>query len=198
MSFDVVAASREEAQQRLAAVILDTGLQFGLDRFSLAVVGILAMFNNRPIIVGLLTLGYATLGLLFSVAGILVAWRASVPLRSRQIAGGGAVAGTVAGALMVAAAAVMSMVNLRSIFVSLDKPLLDMLTFQIQPRLGYHRLARLLGALLGAAGALARNAPGQLRRRSISGGLIAAGLAGLFQELIRPVLANSTHDQAAA
>ena len=33
----------------------------------LAVVGILAMFNNRPIIVGALTLGYATLGLLFLV-----------------------------------------------------------------------------------------------------------------------------------
>ena len=37
--------------------------------------GILGMFNNRPIIVGVLTLGYATLGLVLATAGIVVARR---------------------------------------------------------------------------------------------------------------------------
>ena len=72
------------------------------------------MFNNRPIIVGVLTLGYATLGLVFSwTAGLLVAqggtssrapgrpcWRAAV---------GGAFGGSVVAILPIA----MSLINLR-------------------------------------------------------------------------------------
>jgi hypothetical protein len=49
----------------------------------------------------------------------------------------------------------------------------------------------LLGAGLGAAGALLVELPGWLRR-PLTGGLVASGMAGLFQELIRPVLANSS------
>ena len=41
----------------------------------MAVVGILMMFQNRPIIVDILTLGYATLGLTLFAAGLLVARR---------------------------------------------------------------------------------------------------------------------------
>jgi branched-chain amino acid transport system permease protein len=191
MSFEVVSDSRHERRTSTPGrVIVNAGLQTGGTGVALAFVGILSMFNNRPIIVDLITLGYATLGLLFFVAGIFVAWRTTSTSLAKVI-GGGALAGAIAGALMALLPAVMSMVNLRSIFLALDKPLLDMLTFKIQSLPVALLCMVLLGTLLGAAGALLVTLPSQ-PRRLISGGLIAAGLAGLFQELIRPILANST------
>ena len=76
MSFEVVASSRlEERKTTSWRLVVNTGLQMGGTGLALALVGILSMFNNRPIIVGVLTLGYATLGLLFLVAGILVGYK---------------------------------------------------------------------------------------------------------------------------
>ena len=157
---------------------------------ALAFVGILTMFNNRPIIVGLLTLGYATLGLLFVGTGILIGTRRPFATLSRLILAGG-VAGMIAGALIAVLPAVMSFVNLRSIFIALDKPLLDMLTFYVKPpALGIACLP-ILGAVLGVVGVLIVALPPRIRR-PLSGSLVAVGLAGLFQELIRPILANSS------
>ena len=157
---------------------------------ALAFVGILTMFNNRPIIVGLLTLGYATLGLLFVGAGILVGTRRPFATLSRLVLAGG-VAGTIAGALIAVLPAVMSFVNLRSIFIALDKPLLDMLTFYVKPSALGIACLPILGAVLGVVGVLIVALPLRIRR-PLSGGLVAVGLAGLFQELIRPILANSS------
>jgi branched-chain amino acid transport system permease protein len=84
----------------------------------------------------------------------------------------------------------MNLVELRSVFVALNRPLLVMLTFGQQPAwLGAVYLVA-LGAALGAAGALFPLL-GERIRRPLAGGLIATGLAGMLQELIRPILANS-------
>ena len=70
MSFEVVASSRVEERRTTSwRLVTNIGLQMGGTGLALALVGILSMFNNRPIIVGLVTLGYATLGILFLVAG---------------------------------------------------------------------------------------------------------------------------------
>ena len=104
---------------------------------------------------------------------------------------GGAAAGTIAAALVAVLPVAMSFVSLRFIFLALDKPLLDMLTFAVKPAaLGIFCLVA-LGALLGVLGALLTALPPHIRR-PLSSGVIAAGLAGLFQELIRPILANSS------
>jgi branched-chain amino acid transport system permease protein len=87
--------------------------------------------------------------------------------------------------------AIMSLVTLRFIFLALDKTLLDMLIFTIEP-VGVGILCLiLLGAVLGAIGAIFIALPRHVRR-PLSGGVVALGLAGLFQELIRPILANSS------
>ena len=86
--------------------------------------------------------------------------------------------------------AAMSLVSLRPVFVALDPPLLKMLTFELPAAWGIAVLI-LLGAVLGLFGALLFELPNVLRR-PLAGGLIAVGLAGLFQELLRPILANST------
>jgi branched-chain amino acid transport system permease protein len=191
MSFEVVASSRlEERRSSPWRLVLNTGLQMGGTGLALAFVGILSMFNNRPIIVGVITLGYATLGVLFLVAGLLVARKHPFPGLPMTLLGG-AVAGTIASILVALLPAVMSVVNLRSVFLSLDKPLLDMLTFYTQPPgLGILYLVG-LGPLLGILGVLLVSLPPAIRR-PLSGGIIAAAIAGLFQELIRPILANSS------
>lgn len=93
MSFEVVASSRvEERRASSWRLVILTGLELGGTGIALAMVGILSMFNGRPIIVGLLTLGYATLGALFVLAGLIVGYRrafASLP----QLIVGGALAG---------------------------------------------------------------------------------------------------------
>jgi branched-chain amino acid transport system permease protein len=85
----------------------------------------------------------------------------------------------------------MSLINLRTIFVALDPLLFKFLTFSRPTLLEGVTVMLLLGAGLGAAGALLVELPGWLRR-PLTGGLVASGMAGLFQELIRPVLANSS------
>ena len=191
MSFEVVASSRIEGRKITPwRQVVNIGLQMGGTGLALAFVGILSMFNNRPIIVGLLTLGYATLGLLFLVAGILVGTKRLFPVFS-QLLLAGTVAGAVAGAMVALLPAVMSVVSLRFIFIALDKPLLDMLTFAIKtPGLGIVCMP-ILGAALGFLGVLLVALPPRIRR-PLSGGAIAVGLGGLFQELIRPILANSS------
>ncbi len=70
MSFEVVAASRiEERQIAPWRHALHDRRAVRIARLFITVVGIFGMFNNRPIIVGELTLGYATLWQCFLLAG---------------------------------------------------------------------------------------------------------------------------------
>jgi branched-chain amino acid transport system permease protein len=191
MSFEVVAQSRiEERRTTRWRLVVNTGLEMGCTGIALAMVGILSMFNARPIIVGVLTLGYATLGMLFVVAGLLVGSKRPFATQAQNIAGG-AVAGAIAATMIAVLPAIMSVVTLRFIFLALDTTLLDMLIFTIEP-VGVGILCLiLLGAVLGAIGAIFIALPRHVRR-PLSGGVVALGLAGLFQELIRPILANSS------
>ena len=118
MSFDVIAASRLEQRNSTPwRLVVDTGLQMGGIGIALAFVGILSMFNNRPIIVGVVTLGYATLGLLFFLAGILVGIRRPFATLSMMMPAG-AVAGTIAAAMVAVLPVVMSFFSLRFIFLA--------------------------------------------------------------------------------
>ena len=189
MAFELVAASRaEEAKTTPWRHAIRTGLALGGVAVFMAVVGILMMFQNRPIIVDTLTLGYATLGLMPFAAGLLVARRGLFGHRDPTLLAGVA-AGALAAALPALLAVLMSLVDLRSVFVALNPPLLAMLTFG-QPALLGAACLILLGAALGGAGALFPQLNDRIRR-PLAGGLIGAGLAGMLQELIRPILANS-------
>ena len=92
--------------------------------------------------------------------------------------------------LAVSSPYVLVPLTTRSVFVALNAPLLAMLTFGQRPAvLGMAGLL-VLGAVLGAAGALFPLLDERIRR-PLAGGLIATALAGMLQELIRPILANS-------
>jgi branched-chain amino acid transport system permease protein len=190
VAFEIVAASRAELGKTTRwRHTIRTGLAFGATGVFMAVVGILMMFQNRPIIVDNLTLGYATLGLTLFAAGLLVSRRGLFGHRDPTILAG-AVAGALAAALPALLAVVMSLVDLRSVFVALNPPLLAMLTFGQQPPLLGVAYLLVLGAALGWTGALFPLLPDRIRR-PLAEGLIATGLAGMLQELIRPILANS-------
>ncbi|MGH6919546.1 MAG: hypothetical protein ACREJ0_17785, partial [Geminicoccaceae bacterium] len=190
MAFEIVAASRaEDARTTPWRHVVRTGLALGGVSVFMAVVGILTMFQNRPIVVDTLTLGYATLGLTLFAAGLLVARRGLFGHRYPTIVAG-VVAGILAASLPALLAALMSMVDLRSVFVALNPPLLATLTFGQQPALLGVAYFLVLGAALGGAGALLPLLDDRIRR-PLAGGLIATGLAGMLQELIRPILANS-------
>src|SRR6188472_1630232 len=184
MSFDIVAASRVETEDaRPWKHAFQVGAQLGLAGFMLALVGILGMFNNRPIIVGVLTLGYATLALVYASVGIVAA-RRHLFASTGQTVLAGAAAGLLAAAIVAILPLAMSLINLRTIFVALDPLLFKFLTFSRPTLLEGVTVMLLMGAGLGAAGALLVELPGWLRR-PLTGGLVASGMAGLFQELIR-------------
>lgn len=190
MSFDVVASSRvEKVDASPWKHAITTGAQFGLAAMFLALVGIVNMFQQRWIIVGVLTLGYATLGLLFVLIGIIVARRGLFHSVGGKLAGatlGGAIAGTMLAILPLA----MGMANLRTVFVSLEPALRKMLTFGLQGGfVGEFALIN-FAAVLAIIGAILQLLPDAVRR-PLLGGIVGAILAGLFQELIRILLANS-------
>jgi branched-chain amino acid transport system permease protein len=190
MAFEIVAASRaEQAKTTPWRHAIKTGLALGGVNMFMAAVGILMMFQNRPIIVNTLSLGYATLGLTLFAAGLLVARRGMFGHRDPTIVAG-VVAGALAALLPALLAVLMSLVDLRSVFVALNPPLLVMLTFGQQPALLGAAWLVLLGAALGGVGALFPFLDDRIRR-PLAGGLIATALAGMLQELIRPILANS-------
>ena len=107
-----------------------------------------------------------------------------------RLAAAGVVAGALAALLPALLAVLMSLVDLRSVFVALNPPLFMMLTFGQQPALLGAAYLVLLGLALGGVGALFPFLDDRLRR-PLAGGFIAVGLAGMLQELIRPILANS-------
>ncbi|MGH6914182.1 MAG: ABC transporter permease subunit, partial [Geminicoccales bacterium] len=190
MAFELVAASRaEEAKTTPWRHTIRTGLALGGAGVFMAVVGILMMFQNRPIIVDTLSLGYATLGITLFAAGLLVARRGLFGHRDPTLLAS-VVAGALAASLPALLALSMSLVDLRSVFVALNAPLLAMLTFGQKPAWQGVAYLLVLGAALGGAGALLLLSADGVRR-PLAGGLIATGLAGMLQELIRPILANS-------
>jgi branched-chain amino acid transport system permease protein len=184
MAFDVVAASfrtKEKVRSPLERTIL-TGLLFGIGAVYLAAVGILLMFHGRWIIDPYLTLGQATLLLIGLAAGLQIARTTtarSLPAIAVQGLGVGAIAGVILGALVV----LISQVKLRFMFVAFSKPLLDMLTFDLDTAAGVTVLV-VGSAALGAAGALFYLTPA-IVRRPIGWGLTIAAFVGLFQELIQ-------------
>jgi len=191
MSFDVVTSSRlGRNSATIWGQVTRSGFYAGISGFFLGIVGILSMFDQRQIIVGIVTLGYATLAALPFAAGALVA--AGGPPKTSWLALlGGSVAGTVAtAAVALLPIATLLLPDIRQIFVVLDQPFLRMLTFkQTDPWLGIIYLLA-LGALMGGIGALLALLPARLRRPVVAG-LIGAGIPGLFQDIFRPILANS-------
>ena len=184
MAFEVVAASYQEREKEQSPLkrTMTTGLMSGVIALYFAIVGILAMFNERWIIADKLTLGQTALVLIALCAGLYVAYK--TPARSPAtslVQGLGA--GAFAGALLSILIVVMSVFNWRSMFIALKPELFNMLTFGHGATLGVVMLVG-GGALFGLVGALLYVTPRAIRRPLVIG-LATAGFVGLFQELLQ-------------
>jgi branched-chain amino acid transport system permease protein len=137
------------------------------------------MLHQRAIIVGVLSLGHAT----------LLACGLGAGLATRRL-GAGLLAGAIAGAVLALLPIVMTLVSLRYMFIALSPQLFQMLTF----RLGMPNGLLLLiggGAVTGLVGAALTLSPRWLRRILITG-CAAVIVAGVFQELIQIMLQTTT------
>ncbi len=161
------------------------GLLFGAGIVHLAVVGVLLMLHNRWVVVDTISLGQATLVLLFVAAGAVAVPRGRALDHGMRLTAG-AIAGLAAAAPAALLAVIAGTISLQSIFVALSPDLVKLLTSGLGLAWGS---ALLLGAgvLAGLVGAALRIAPAPVR-----GTLVAATttvvLAGVFEELIQLML----------
>jgi len=174
-----------DGRRRVPRRIVTTGLLFGAIGVYVAIIGLLLMLHGRAIILGVISLGQATLAAIALGAGIAIArigrgeGRASLLLQSLLA---GAIAGAVLGLLTV----IMGAIDLRQIFIALSRPLAKLLTFGEGQPFG-PLLLIVGGALCAAAGTLLTWLPGRARRVLIVG-VSAVVIAGVFQELIQIML----------
>jgi branched-chain amino acid transport system permease protein len=163
-----------------------TGLLFGVIGIYLAAVGLLLMLNERAIIVGVMSLGDATLLAIGLAAGLMAA-RGHDRLATRLVRG--LLSGAIAGAMIALLPMLMNAVPLRWMFISLSPQLYQMLTFGAGVPIG-SLLMVAAGAVSGLLGALLTLTP-HLWRRVLIVGCTAVIIAGVFQELIQIMLQAS-------
>lgn len=159
------------------------GLVFGMIALHLAVVGLLAMLNQRAVIVGVLSLGHGTLLVIGLGAGAFTVRNQVRRIATTLCAG---LAGAIAAVPLALLVTVMLHINLRWMFIALSPDLLHMLTFGLPATPG---LALLIigGGVLGIAGCLLSWAPMRVRH-ALVWGCSAFMIAGVFQELIQIML----------
>jgi branched-chain amino acid transport system permease protein len=158
----------------------------------LCLVGIVVVFDTRDLIVGIISLGEATLVVTWLVTGYLAAEYAGRGAVSRIVAGllGGAGVGAALSALVL----VGSVINLRAVLLQASPELYSLLTLGMGTA-GFW-VPTAMGAVFGAVAGATRAAPAGLRRSLIIGATSVAVL-GTFGGLLRlPVLASPFPDFA--
>jgi branched-chain amino acid transport system permease protein len=167
---------------------VQTGLLSGVIGIYLAAVGLLLMLHGRAIIVGVMTLGEATLLALGLGSGLMAARGAGAEALVSRLARG-VLAGGAAGLSLGLLPLVMAALPLRPIFISLSPELYQMLTFTLGEPEGLLAMVA-AGAVSGLAGALLTLTP-PLIRRILVAGCGAVVVAGVFQELLQIMLQTS-------
>ena len=183
---DTEATERPTGRLRRVA---STGLMFGAAGLYFAAIGLLLALQQRWIIVEVLGLGHATLAAIGIGTGAAIGGRSRADGPASRLLQS-LVAGSIAGGVLASLIVVMGAIDLRSIFISLSRPLATMLSFSLGERLG----ALLLvagGAVSAAAGLLLSSLPPR-PLRALAAGAGAVIAAGVFQELIQIVLQSTS------
>ena len=176
-------AAPSRLQERSAlGQALRIGLSFGAVAVYITVVGLLPSLDARWIVVGVVSLGDATLIAIGLGAGAAIAARRRSsefwPLALPSLLSGG-----IAGGLLALLALAMQVFDLRQIFIALSPALLKTLNFGLGAPLGPAVLI-LAAALLAVLGAALMLAPPGMRRPILIG-LAFVVIFGVFQELIQ-------------
>ena len=173
--------------------LLRTGLLGGAVAVYLCLVGIVPVFADRPLIVGIVELGQAALLIAFGVIGYL-AGRDLVAVSRLRAVVAGAVVGAIAGIFPAGLVLVGSAVDLRSVFLNASPDLYALLTNSQGISWAWFPIA--VGAITGGlAGALAGSSGAP--RSLLLGALGSLVFFGLFAGLLRtPLLVTPLADLA--
>ena len=152
----------------------------------LCLVGIVPVFNQRPLIIGVISLGQTALVLSLFATGFVATRKLTGTAGARFLAGG--LAGGIAGAVLSALVLVGSVVPLRNVFLNASPELYDLLTFGLGTSGFWAPLVTgiALGALAGGFSLLRPRL-----RRSLYVGFLSVVIMGLFAGLIRTPLLSS-------
>ncbi len=175
-----------------------TGLLGALVSVYLCVVGIVPIFNQRPLVAGgmlgmsgpLISLGQTALLLTFLGAGFLAARRA--PSGRRQAVAAGVIAGTISGVALSALVLIGNAIEIRNVLLNASPALYNLLTFN-NGVAGFW-LPIVFGAGIGGLAA-GLSLLGPKLQRSLFVGLLSVVVLGLFAGLVRtPMLTSPLAD----
>lgn len=161
--------------------VVRLGLLFGVVVLITSAIGMVQKFNERSLIVGVLTLGQ----LLLYVPALYAGYLAAGDLEGKR-AGPSLLSGFVAGLLASLPVIVLILVasaypGIRTFFPNISPVLVQILTFGRGPVVGSLMLAGIM-ALLGVAGAALHLVPRRIREPFVIAGLVTLGL-GLFSDV---------------
>jgi branched-chain amino acid transport system permease protein len=154
----------------------------------LALVGIVPIFGERPLVPDVISLGQAALILTFLGTGYVAAQRG--PAGAGPMIASGALAGFVAGGALTLLLLLNELVALRSVLPNASPALWELLTLGSEPAASGFWWPAVIGAALGGLGGLLLSLP-RIGRRLIVGNLLALVTVGLFSGLVRtPMLSG--------
>ena len=161
--------------------LLRTGVLGGAIAIYLCLVGIVPVFHERPLVVGVVELGQAALLIAFGVVGYLAA-RGVVATSRLQPVVAGVAGGVITGAFLAGLVLVGDVVDLRAVFLNASPELYDLLTFGLGTSGAWVPIV--VGAITGGLAGILIGLPTALRSPLLWGlGLLV--FFGLFAGLLR-------------
>jgi branched-chain amino acid transport system permease protein len=161
------------------------GLIGALAAVMFALIGMVEAFNKRDIIYQIVTMGNCLLllsALFFSYLSAQKVGRERKPL----VFGAAILTGVMLAAGIALLVVIGKSINLRMMFINASPSLYQILTFYFGPKLGIPLLL-LAGALSGVSSSLLYLAPALVRRIIITA-LSCVVIAGMLQDMLRPVI----------
>ncbi|MEW5985161.1 MAG: leucine/isoleucine/valine transporter permease subunit [Chloroflexota bacterium] len=169
------------------------GLIGGVVSLLLSLVGMVEAFDERDIIVNVITMGQTLLLVVFLMIGYVVARRAAASYSPAMALPLGTLAGGVSAALLGLLVLVGRAADLREVLVNASPGLYQILTLHQESTLGFVYLL-LAGVAAGLIGGVIYFLPSHVRR-AVASALAWVALLGLLQNLIQVTL-SSTPDLA--
>ncbi|MGD9236138.1 MAG: hypothetical protein PVF09_05655 [Desulfobacterales bacterium] len=174
--------NQDQSPWRYAANI---GLIGALTAVMLSLIGMVEAFNKRDIIYQVVTMGNTLLLLTAIFLSYLAAKKAGREQAATAI-GAAILTGVITAAGIALLVAIGKTINLRMVFINASPVLYQILTFYLGPKLGIP-LVLLSGALSGLAAGMLFLAPALIRKTIITA-LSAVVIAGVLQDMLRPVI----------
>jgi branched-chain amino acid transport system permease protein len=168
------------------------GLLGGTIAVYLSLVGIVPLFDERPLVSGVMSLGQTALVLTMAGAGSIAARRA--PAGRGKVVAAGALAGAITGGFVTLLVILGAAVDLRAFMLNASPRLYDLLTFGLG--LPGSWIPLVVGAAIGAAAGALYDIPARFRT-PVGWGLIAVVALGLFAGLLRTPMLTSGLSQLA-